>query len=267
MARIKNIVGSILREFTQAQHQANMYAAQLGKKYAENDMLRYFLIPNAYVDELDFELKFAVKSLENLEQRVEVDYPRLVRFFDQLAVSIAETAISTAISTSEDYSVKDTTGIRLLKEKEPQLKGDFREFLSEKLKAAFLKKGINELDENGFLRFTAIFEQAMEVIERDFFSHHELRISSNLSREFAEKIRQACSMYIEILVKQKCKDVCFKVAREEEVLNIVFDTEALSEIPPDKIHKVNFRVNLRNYQIGATESDGEIKDNIIPATM
>lgn len=267
MPRIKNIVGSILREFTQAQHQANMYAAQLGKEYAENDMLRYFMIPNAAADELDFELKFAVQPSEAPEQTSEVNYPKLVQFFNQLAVSIAETVITTAIYTGENFAGKDTTGYRRLKEKEQQLKGSFRDFLSKKLKVALLKKGTNELDEEGYLYFPAIFEIAMEVIESNFFSHRELKISSNLIREFADKVRQACSTYVETLVEHNCKDVCFKEEYEEEVLDIVLDSESLSEISPEKIHKLNFRVNLRNYQISTTENDGEITDCIIPAIL
>lgn len=267
MPRIKNIVGSILREFTHAQHQANMYAARLGKEYAEDDMLRYFMIPNAAADELDFELKFVVHPSESPELTNEVNYPKLVQFFNQLAVSLAETVITTAIYTGENFAGRDAAGYRGLKEKEQQLKGSFRDYLSRKLKSVLLKKGMNELDKEGYLYFPAIFEMVMEVVESDFFSHRELEISSTLTRELADKVRQACSAYIETLVEQNCKDVCFKEKQEEEVLDIVLDTESLSEISPEKIHKINFKVNLRNHQVSSIESNGEITDIIIPATI
>lgn len=267
MSQIKNIVGGILREFTQAQHQANIYASQLGREYAQNDMLRYFMIPNACADEFDFELKFAVKPSSEPKEVAEANYSKLVQFFNQLAISVAETVITTAIYAGENFAAKDVDSYRLLKEKEKQLKGSFREFLSKKLKTVFLQKGIGQLDKDGYLYFPAIFEQAMEVIEYNFFSHKELNMSSSLEGYFADNVRQACSKYVETLVEHSCTDICFNELREQDVLDLVIDTESLSEIPPEKIHKINFRVNQRNYQISSTEIDGEVTDHIIPATI
>lgn len=267
MPQIKNIVGSILREFTQAQHQANIYASQLGQEYAQNDMLRYFMIPNACVDGLDFELKFAVRPSAEPQQIEEVNYPKLVQFFGQLAISVAETVITTAIYAGEHFAATDAEGYRLLKDKERQLKGGFRGFLSKKLKAVLLEKGVGQLDKDGYLYFPSIFEQVMQVVELDFFSHRELNISSSLTRESADHIRQACSRYVETLIEHSCTDICFVERREQEVIDMVIDTESLADIPAEKSHKINFRINLRNYQINNTEVDGQVVQNIIPATI
>ncbi len=267
MSRLKSIVGSILGEFTQAQHMANIFAARLGKEYAENDMLRYFMIPNACADELNFELKFAVQQSGKTERVREVNYTRLIQFFNQLAVSVAETVIATAIHTADGFVVKDAGSYRKLKEKEQQLKSDFREFLSKRLKAAFLKKGMNEIDEDGFVFFPKIFEIAMDVIEQDFFLHKELHITAYASKEFSEKIKDACSAFVETLIEHSCKDINLKENREEEIFDFVVDAESLSKIPPENIQKINFKVNLRNYQISPSENNGEVVDCIIPASM
>ncbi|MDR2009323.1 MAG: hypothetical protein LBQ22_02435 [Bacteroidales bacterium] len=267
MSRLKNIVGSILNEFTQAQHMANSYAARLGKEYAENDLLRYFMIPNACADELSFELKFAVQQSGQTEQLNEINYSKLMQFFNQLSVSIAETVITTAIYTVDGFVAKDPNNYRKIKEKEQQLKNDFREFLTKRLKAAFLKKGINEVDDDGYLYFPKIFEIAMEVIEQEFFSHKELNFSENNSKEFSDKVKEACGSFVETLIEHSCKDVNLKEIKEEEIFDIIIDAESLSKIQAENIQKINFKVNLRNYQVSPTENNGEVIDYIIPASM
>ena len=81
MAKLRNIIGCILSEFTQAQHLANNYAARLGKQYAENDLLRYFMIPNACVGGMTFNLKFAVNPSDKGETVTEISYQKLMAFF------------------------------------------------------------------------------------------------------------------------------------------------------------------------------------------
>lgn len=265
MAKIRDIVGNILEEFTRAQHSANLYAAQLGREYAQNDMLRYFSIPNAAAGELDFELRFAVKQSDQIEEISEVNYPRLMQFFQQLSISIAETAITTAIYTADHFVIRDAAGYRRLKEKEQKLRGDFRDFLARKLKEAFVAKGSNEIDKDGCLYHPRITEIAMEVIEKEFFLHRELKLNAGSSGELREKVREACGSFVETLVEHSCRDMNMMETRHEEALNVILDSETLSEITPENIQKVRFKVNLRNYRISQIEQDGESKECIIPA--
>jgi hypothetical protein len=267
MSRLKNIVGSILNEFTQAQHTANTYAAGLGKEYAENEMLRYFMIPNASVDELSFDLKFAFAQTGKTEEVSTIDYSKLMQFFSQLAISVAETVITTAIYAAEGFVAKDKDSYRRIKEKEQQLKNDFRDFLTKRLRSAFIKKGVNEIDEDGYVYFPKIFEIAMEVIQQEFFSHDELNLDGDGSREFSDNIKKACSQYVETLIEHSSKEVCVLEVKKEEVFDIIIDAGSLAEIRPENIQKINFKVNLRNYQISPTENNGEVIDSIIPASM
>lgn len=267
MSRFKDIVGNILNEVTQAQHTANIYAARLGKEYVEDDMLRFFTIPNANADELSFELKFGVLQSDKTEEVNEINYSKLMQFFSQLAVAVAETVITTAIYTVDGFVAKDKKSFLKIKEKEQQLKNNFRDFLTKRLRAAFLKKGINQIDADGYIYFPKIFEIAMEVVQQEFFSHEELNIDRNETKEFSENMKEMCSQYVETLIEHSCKDVCLLEIRNEEIFDIVIDSESLSKISPENIQKINFKVNLRNYKISPTENNGEVIDYIIPASM
>ncbi|MDR2383671.1 MAG: hypothetical protein LBD76_07315 [Prevotellaceae bacterium] len=264
MAKLRNLVGCILNEFTQAQHLANNYAARLGKEYAENDLLRYFKIPNAYADGLVFKLKFAVNPTDDTETVEEINYQKLIQFFSQLAVSITETAITTTLFTSEGNIVSGLVNYRKLKEKENVLKTDFHDYLSNLLRDELAKKAINEVDKDGIADHNRIFEIAMDVIDCKFFAHPELKFSEN-SVETLNEIKESCSSFIGTLIERSCRRTNFKEMRTNNVLDIAVDSESLSKTPTDQIQQVEFTVNLRNYQVSRMETENGDRDCIIPA--
>lgn len=265
MAKLRNIVGCILNEFTQAQHLANNYAARLGREYAENDLLRYFMIPNAYANGITFSLKFAVHSSEETETVSEINYSRLIQFFSQLAVSITETVITTTLYAAEGSIVRGMENYRKLKEKEQVLRNDFHEYLAGALREELLKKAINEVDEYGVPDHNRIFDVAMEVVNRRFFEHPELNLGAG-GQDVFDEIKESCSSFVATLVEHSCKRINVLETREEELLDISVDAETLSKTAPENLQQITFDVNLRNYQISKMETEnGGMMDFIIPA--
>ncbi|MDR3110609.1 MAG: hypothetical protein LBU65_13145 [Planctomycetaceae bacterium] len=262
MAKLRNLVGCILNEFTEAQHLANNYAARLGKEYAENDLLRYFMIPNATAGGLKFNLKFAINPITETETVTEINFQKLIQFFTQLSVSITETTITTVLYVSEQNILTGGANYRKLKEKEESLKTGFHEHLSKILREELVRKAINEVDKDGIPDHNRIFEIAMDVINEKFFKHSEL----NLTKASAFKeVQESCSSFIATLIEQSCKRINVLETRESDVLDIVVDNESLATIAPEHIQQLTFDVNLRNYQISKMDSENGSVDAIIPA--
>ena len=262
MAKLRNLVGCILNEFTEAQHSANNYAARLGKEYAENDLLRYFMIPNASAGGLKFNLKFAVHPTTEMETVTEINYQKLIQFFTQLSVSIEETAITTALYASEESILNGADKYRKLKEKEAQLTTDFHEYLSKILREELVRKAINEVDKDGIPDHNRIFEIAMEVINEKFFNHPELHLTDTDS---FNEVKESCSSFVATLIEQSCKRMNVLGIRESDVLDIIVDNESLANIAPEHIQQLTFEVNLRNYQISKMDMENGSVDAIIPA--
>ncbi len=261
MAKLRNIVGCILNEFTQAQHLANNYAASLGREYAENDLLRYFMIPNAYAGGLRFNMKFSVNPNDEKEIVSEINYQKLIQFFTQLAISITETVITTTLYESEK-SISSGIDYRKLKEKETILKTDFHEHLSKILRDELYRRAINEVDKDGYIDHNRIFEIVMEVINTKFFEHPELQFSKN---EAFSDVKESCSSFVQTLIERSCKRINVMETRETEVLDVAIDSETLSKIAPEQIQQVTFEVGLRNYQISKMDTENGTVDCIIPA--
>lgn len=266
MARLRNLIGCILNEFTYAQHSANTYTARLGKEYTENDLLRYFMIPNAFANGLTFNLKFAVKSTDEIESVKGIDYQKLYQFFSQLAVSVAETTITSALYTAEGSIVKGLRNYQKLKDKEAILRNEYHDYLSKLLRKAFIEKAINEIDSDGNPDHNKIAEIAMEVIDQKFFNHPELQLE-NIGIEYFNDIKNACSSFVNTLIEHSCKHINVLETRESEILDIIIDEKSLVDIPPENIQQISFNVNLRNYQISKTDSLEGSVNCIIPVDV
>jgi hypothetical protein len=264
MTKLRNLVSCILNEFTQAQHLANSYAARLGKEYAENDLLRYFMIPNACANGLTFNLKFAVNPSVETETVSGINYQRLIQFFSQLSVSVAETTITTTLFSSEGSIVSGLGNYRKIKEKEQALKTGFHDYLSGILREELIKKAINEVDDEGYPDHTRIFEVAMDVINRKFFEHPELDFGKN-GEDMLNEIKETCSSFVSTLIEHSCKRMNVKETHEHETLDIAVDAESLSKVASEQIQQVCFTVNLRNYQVSKIDTENGSRDCVIPA--
>ena len=92
---LSQLVSAILHDLTTAQDYANEYSSELSKKYKkyedkdENDLSNY-PVPVGRVQEIDFDLKFAI---ENLETTKKIDIDKTHRNCDR----IARTSVNSAI--------------------------------------------------------------------------------------------------------------------------------------------------------------------------
>lgn len=65
MPRLREIIGSLLRDLTWAQHQSNLHSRALSETYRNDKLLRAFPVPNAALGPVSLQLRFAVVHSEN----------------------------------------------------------------------------------------------------------------------------------------------------------------------------------------------------------
>ena len=64
MAELHHIIGSILRDISQARASSDIYSRNLSKYYEQDPLLRRFPAPRTDIDEIEVDLKFAISGLE-----------------------------------------------------------------------------------------------------------------------------------------------------------------------------------------------------------
>jgi len=65
MAKLQDIVASLLEDVLSAQHEANLIAESLAEEYASSPVLKSFPVPAVSVGEMEITLHFAIVGEEN----------------------------------------------------------------------------------------------------------------------------------------------------------------------------------------------------------
>ena len=66
MAKLQDIVSSVLQDILMAQHEANLIAESLAEEYASSPVLKSFPVPAVSVGEMEITLHFAIVGGEGL---------------------------------------------------------------------------------------------------------------------------------------------------------------------------------------------------------
>ena len=64
MATLNDIVGAVLQGLTDGRVSADIHSADLVAHYLEHPVLRHFAVPSFDIQNVDVQLKFAIKSVE-----------------------------------------------------------------------------------------------------------------------------------------------------------------------------------------------------------
>lgn len=63
MPKLNEVISAILSSLNNAQHQSNKSSRSLADSYKNDDIMKYFALPNASLSEVDITLKYAIKDV------------------------------------------------------------------------------------------------------------------------------------------------------------------------------------------------------------
>ncbi len=66
MAEINKVIAAVLRDVTEARASADLVSRDLARQYAADDVMKYFSVPKVQVGSLQFEIKYAVESVQEV---------------------------------------------------------------------------------------------------------------------------------------------------------------------------------------------------------
>lgn len=135
MSNLSKVVGAILRDITAARSQADLQAREISRLYAADDILRYFPVPRAEVQDIRIELKFAVHSEKVRPGTGKVDAERFGQVLEQFSRSMAGKLQKTwASAIHEDEIYMDLKSNLLAKSSRAQLQAKLLQTLESQLK-------------------------------------------------------------------------------------------------------------------------------------
>jgi hypothetical protein len=264
MAQFSSIVGSILRDFTAAQHEANLCSLALVQEYRKNGKTKDFQLPNATIGDIELDIKYAIRNTNINEEQYEVDYLKLKMFFKEISSQLAKVIITSVISSvrsSEIPSNMQKKKFSELMENEKKLRQEFASFLGRKIQVALFGKQGDLVQENGELNTKGILDTITDVAKEEFLMHRDLDYlfegdgGDKLREAAAEGIRQVS----EGLIEMEADD--FNVSRKKVYpsLDIIVAVDELQKLPEDTIHSIRFKVIPKYYSLVEEEDTNDFR--------
>lgn len=256
MAQLSTIISSILRDMVVAQHQANMYAANLEDVY-RNGNLKQFAMPGVALGEIEMELRYGVEddSVEKLQ--TEIDYPELRKYSQdissQLAMAILESVMPILQSEFLDKNASEDEEAHFLVEltDKPELMQKYRAFLGRKILTAIRDKNTALINDDGTVNSKILKDCVMRTCQEELLHHAEMenlfnRTGGGLVRKQALATLEA---KLDETIPKILENVNLKRKRLFPSVDVTVNSENLASLPEECIHTLKFRVSPNNIKL------------------
>jgi hypothetical protein len=120
MAELYQLVGTILRDVSQARFMSDLYSRQISNTYESDSLLRRFPVPRGEINEVEFQLPFVVTGVRVDKDRHQSRNAAIGRIFDDFSLRVVRAAMkplqeafdAAARSITADQSEKKTAADR-----------------------------------------------------------------------------------------------------------------------------------------------------------
>jgi hypothetical protein len=109
MPELYAVVGSILRDITQARCMSDLYSRDVSQHYAEDRVLRYFPVPRAEISEAAFTLSFVINGVTVDTSRENTRNARISQLFERFASDLVRSALQRARKVLDELKARNLT--------------------------------------------------------------------------------------------------------------------------------------------------------------
>lgn len=274
MAELHQVIGSILRDITQARITSDIYSRNLSKYYEQDPLLRRFPTPRSEIDEVEIDLKFSISGIvfnpsqdenrEAMAANVFIKYADQITqiFFDGLIHCRDKLEKGKKIAEIDPQSVRKISGF----EHRIYLKQDILlYFLRHKGKLSHkIKKG------RAFKRIKNILSERFKKIDKKPLSEEESELAVKYLFQDSDLSPQHLKTLEQCVFKEFVDDALKKALQEmKEPLKYVWDTEGdkkitvevtadkLIETPENAISTIKIKSRIQNYVWTEVEHEGK----------
>jgi hypothetical protein len=249
------VVSAILVDLASAQHTANEYAKQLSQKYkpdAQNpDNLSAFRLPGGLLNDIELDLKFAIRELEEVPGKAEPDRERNV--FGPYAQQSARKAIdllSTAIEREKsEAEIEDTKSwdlvVRNLRSKQ------FEIYLTRVISDGLERKRDQIMPAGPGTLNTQRLQNALDhVLNSKLLNHQELTQILDPNTSHGQQIRQSFQEALPTFVSEEALECLLSAPTPDMVpsVDVILNPDDLKELPAAALSSIRIKASVSSYR-------------------
>lgn len=259
--KLGEIIGAILKNISVAQHISNKFSARLSRRYRQNDLLRYFPVPNAAVQEFDLGVHFAVLDVFEDTRPVEDFVVAADEAFRRGTEQLAETVLQRVSDFLGKQKVASVEPGRIQVLSKNLHAPRFLDYVQRRLLQALADREEYLVDDQRRLNKDEAARVLAEAIEARVLGHRHLaplfRADSKLTADVRKICREDISKAldrIQTLLHRVRLTPCLD-------LNVVAGSDELAVLPENAVFNVQLKVDMRNYKwVIAEEKEGESEE-------
>ncbi len=246
MAELNQIIGALLRDVAQARFSSDLYSRNISRYYEQNSLLRRFPVPRAEIEEIEFEIKFALSGVDFRGDSGEGREAQLALFFERQSNAVASHVINQAARSARSLNKIGLAG-ELSRE-------SFRIDLRQDILRYLMNNYPHLIDAHGNLDQKMAQDGLRQVIEQALDDRMARAGAKN--QPLAEKIAEQVD--VKAILDQIAKDL-HSVWRQDGDCRVLTEISgsALSELPAGAISTLKIKAGLRNYNWTQVESKEE----------
>jgi hypothetical protein len=275
MAELHQVIGSILRDITQARITSDIYSRNLSKLYEQDPLLRRFPAPRSEIDEVEIDLKFAISGItynpsqdenrEAMAANIFIKYADHITqaFFDGLIQCIGKLEKEQKLGAIDPVTLRKIHGF------------EHRIYLKQDILLYFLrhKERLSQMIKDGSVRKhikNKILGKRLKKIHRAQLSQKEL--ASTVKFLFQESMLTKTELQAlgQCVFKDTVDNALKKALQEmkkplqhvwekegDQKLSVEVTAEKLIETPESAISTIKIKSRVQNYIWTKIEHEGK----------
>lgn len=274
MAELHQVIGSILRDITQARITSDIYSRNLSKYYEQDPLLRRFPTPRSEIDEVEIDLKFTISGIaynpSQDENREAMAANIFIKYADQITQIFFDALVQCSGNLEKEKKITESDPGTLRK-----IHGfEQRIYLKQDILLYFLrhKGGLDQKIKKGraFKRIKALLSDRFKIIDKDELSEEESELAVKYLFQYSALSKEDLKT-LERCVFKEFVDEALKTALREmsEPLQYVWEKDGdqkitvevtadqLIETPENAISTIKIKSRIQNYVWTEVEHEGK----------
>lgn len=249
MAQFSKIIGTILCDVIQAQHEANLYAGRLCEEYRKGGKAAGLHLPHATIGDIELTLKYGIENGESKREQFETDYRGLYVFLKSFSSQMAKSLISTLINSVKAVDVvgkSEAQHVWSLLSDESKEYRKLLTYLSRRIYCDLASATELFVNEHGSVLTEPLVNTLCETARKDllFLPDIDVLFSEKKGQKLRTKIDNTMADTLTPFVNQLVSGISFSNKRVVSATDVIVDASKLEKIPVECIHSIRLKLSL-----------------------
>lgn len=252
MAQFSKIIGALLSDIIQAQHEANLYAESLREEYRKGGKAGGFTLPRATIGDIELNLNYGVENAVSEREQFATDYQRLYSFLKDFSYQTAKVLISHVVNSVKagDVAGKDEAQrVWSLLSDESKEYRKLLVYLSRKIYSDLVSATETFIDEHGSVPAEPLVNLSCAAARNNllFLPDLEVLFAGRSGKKLRAEVENSMAEVLRPFVEQLVSEHNFANKRIVSGVDVIIDAKGLEKIPVECMQSIRLKLKLPDF--------------------